>query len=61
MLSVQDAVSSAGADGDTHRVPGVRYQKKLDSAWIFRADAMMTARDNQVDLSGTRVTVRIKF
>lgn len=40
---------------------GVRYQLPLNNAWIFRADAMAVARQNEQDLMGVRVELRRKF
>lgn len=40
---------------------GVRYQRPLDKAWIFRADAMVADRANSNDLSGLRFELRRKF
>jgi len=40
---------------------GVRYQRPLDKAWIFRADAMWADRANTKDLAGFRVELRRKF
>ncbi|MBS0336433.1 MAG: hypothetical protein JSS40_06405 [Proteobacteria bacterium] len=40
---------------------GVRYQKTLDKAWIFRVDAMVANRENAKDLAGVRFEIRRKF
>lgn len=40
---------------------GLRYQRNLDKAWIFRADAMVADRANARDLSGVRFEIRRKF
>ncbi len=40
---------------------GVRYQKTLDKAWIFRVDAMVANRENTQNLAGVRFEVRRKF
>jgi hypothetical protein len=40
---------------------GVRYQLPLNNAWIFRADAMAAARQNDEDLLGVRMELRRKF
>ncbi|MSP97664.1 MAG: hypothetical protein EXR29_10675 [Betaproteobacteria bacterium] len=40
---------------------GVRYQRPLDKAWIFRADAMIADRANTKDLAGVRLELRRKF
>ncbi len=40
---------------------GARYQRPLDKAWIFRADAMMANRSNNTDIAGIRFELRRKF
>lgn len=40
---------------------GVRYQRRLNHAWIFRTDAIVVDRSNASDLSGVRVELRRKF
>ena len=40
---------------------GMRYQKTLDKAWIFRIDAMVADRANAKGLAGLRFEVRRKF
>lgn len=40
---------------------GVRYQRPLDKAWIFRVDAMVADRANTKDLAGVRFELRRKF
>ena len=40
---------------------GVRYQRPLDKAWIFRVDAMIADRANAKDLAGVRFELRRKF
>lgn len=40
---------------------GVRYQRPLDKAWIFRVDAMLADRANAKDLAGVRFELRRKF
>lgn len=40
---------------------GMRYQKTLDKAWIFRMDAMVADRANAKGLAGLRFEVRRKF
>lgn len=40
---------------------GFRFQKKLNYAWIFRADAMVASRQGLDNLSGFRVELRRKF
>jgi hypothetical protein len=46
-----------GVRGD----PGVRFQRNLTNAWLFRADAMYGFRDHDNDLSGARMELRYKF
>ena len=40
---------------------GLRYQRALDKAWIFRADAIVANRTNAADLAGIRFEIRRKF
>jgi hypothetical protein len=40
---------------------GVRYQKPINNAWIFRADAMRGWRQGLNDVYGVRVELRRKF
>ncbi len=40
---------------------GLRYQRTLDKAWIFRADAIVANRANTRDISGIRFEIRRKF
>lgn len=40
---------------------GVRFQKKLNHAWIFRADAIAADRQGQEGLLGFRMELRRKF
>jgi hypothetical protein len=40
---------------------GIRFQKNLTNAWLFRADAMYGFRNNDTDLSGARMELRYKF
>jgi hypothetical protein len=40
---------------------GVRFQRPLNNAWIFRADAMHGWRQGQDDVYGVRVELRRKF
>jgi hypothetical protein len=40
---------------------GIRYQLPLTKSWILRSDAMIAQRDNQEDISGARVELRLKF
>jgi hypothetical protein len=48
------------APGDQYAV-GMRYQKPLSNAWIFRTDHMVGLRENAQDLRGSRVELRWKF
>ena len=40
---------------------GVRYQKTLDKAWIFRMDGMVANRANTKNAAGLRFEIRRKF
>jgi hypothetical protein len=46
--------------GDQYAL-GVRFQRPLNNAWIFRADAMHGWRQGQDDVYGVRVELRRKF
>lgn len=48
------------ARGDQYAL-GIRYQRPLNNAWIFRFDAMKGWRDNDEDISGVRLEIRRKF
>jgi hypothetical protein len=52
--------SSRAAAGDQVGV-GARWQKKLSTATLIRADAMVGLLDNSDDISGARVEYRWKF
>jgi hypothetical protein len=51
---------SASTLGDQYAL-GVRFQRPLNNAWIFRADAMRGWRQGQNDVYGVRVELRRKF
>lgn len=51
---------SASALGSEYAL-GLRYQKPLSNAWIFRADAMHGWRPEQTNVYGVRVELRRKF
>jgi hypothetical protein len=40
---------------------GIRFQRNLTNAWLFRADAMYGFRADDSDLSGARMELRYKF
>jgi hypothetical protein len=40
---------------------GLRYQKTLDKAWIFRTDAIVANRANTANAAGVRFEIRRKF
>lgn len=40
---------------------GVRFQRKLNHAWIFRADGILAEREGLNDQSGFRIELRRKF
>lgn len=40
---------------------GVRYQRPIDKAWLFRVDAMVADRANTKNLAGVRFELRRKF
>lgn len=46
--------------GDQYAL-GVRFQRPINNAWIFRADAMHGWRQGQEDVYGIRVELRRKF
>lgn len=70
-LEQQIVVEVAVLDGYTERGPlaekdpelgfGVRYQRNLNHAWIFRTDAIAVSRQNDADLAGVRFELRRKF
>ncbi|MEO8268082.1 MAG: hypothetical protein ABI557_00085 [Aureliella sp.] len=59
-LSANGQAQFRNAPGDEYAV-GMRYQKPLNNAWIFRTDNMIGWRENAKDLRGTRVEFRWKF
>ncbi len=59
-LSANGQPSLRNAPGDQYAI-GMRYQKPLSNAWIFRTDHMVGWRENARDLSGSRVELRWKF
>ncbi len=59
-LSANGAPQFRNAPGDQYAA-GVRYQKPLSNAWIFRTDHMVGWRENARDLRGSRVELRWKF
>ena len=50
-----------GSTLGTEYALGVRYQHKINNAWIVRADAMKGWRQGQHDLYGVRLEIRRKF
>lgn len=59
-LSANGQPQLRNAPGDQYAV-GMRYQKPLSNAWIFRTDHMVGLRENAPDLRGSRVELRWKF
>ncbi|WP_146445395.1 hypothetical protein [Botrimarina colliarenosi] len=59
-VKTMGAVGDRVAAGDQVGV-GVRWQKKLSTATLIRADAMVGLLDNSDDVSGARVEYRWKF
>ena len=62
-LATVQTMGNAGdrvAQGDQYAI-GVRYQRPLDKAWIFRTDAMAADRENEENLLGVRVEIIRKF
>lgn len=59
-LSANGAPQFRNAPGDQYAA-GLRYQKPINNAWIFRTDHMYGWRDNAADLRGSRVELRWKF
>jgi hypothetical protein len=70
-LTQQIVFEVAALDGYSDRGPaapkdpefgfGIRYQRRLNHAWIFRTDAIAVARENADDLAGVRMELRRKF
>ena len=40
---------------------GIRYQKPLNHAWLWRMDGMYAIQDGTEDLAGVRTELRYKF
>lgn len=59
-LSANGHAQLRNAPGDEYAI-GMRYQKPLSNAWIFRTDHMVGWRENASDLRGSRVELRWKF
>ncbi|MCA9134118.1 MAG: hypothetical protein KDA45_13215, partial [Planctomycetales bacterium] len=59
-LSANGNAGFRNAPGDQYAV-GVRYQKPLNNAWIFRTDHMFGWLRNAEDIRGSRVELRMKF
>ncbi len=59
-LKTMSSASNRVASGDQVGV-GARWQKKLSTATLIRADAMVGMLDNSDDISGVRVEYRWKF
>ncbi len=59
-LSANGQSQFRNAPGDEYAV-GMRYQKPLSNAWLFRTDHMLGWRENARDLRGSRVELRWKF
>lgn len=60
VVKVQGNDPSRIAQGDQLGL-GVRYQKALNRAWIARADAMFSSREQDGDQTGIRFEIRRKF
>lgn len=59
-LKTRKSQSSRIAPGDQWGI-GVRYQRPLTRAWIFRADGIIANREKADDLGGIRFELRRKF
>lgn len=59
-LSANGSQQFRNAAGDQYAV-GLRYQKPLSNAWIFRTDHMFGFLRGQEDIRGNRVELRFKF
>ncbi|QDV23293.1 hypothetical protein [Aureliella helgolandensis] len=59
-LSANGSQQFRNADGDQYAV-GMRYQKPLTNAWIFRTDHMYGWLRNHEDIRGSRIELRFKF
>ncbi len=60
VATVQPTTDNKKLAGDQYAL-SARYQKPLDKAWIFRADAIAAERENDNNLLGARVELRRKF
>jgi hypothetical protein len=62
LATVQVRGDAAGrfAKGDQNAL-GVRYQRNLTKAWLVRFDAMAAKRQNDTNISGVRLELRLKF
>ncbi len=59
-LSANGSQQFRNASGDQYAI-GMRYQKPLNNAWIFRTDHMAGILRNSRDLFGSRMELRWKF
>ncbi len=59
-LAANGSPQFRNAPGDQYAI-GLRYQKPINNAWIFRTDHMYGWRRNAEDLRGSRVELRWKF
>ncbi len=59
-LSANGQAQLRNAPGNEYAV-GMRYQRPLSNAWIFRTDHMVGWRENARELQGSRVELRWKF
>lgn len=59
-LAANGQAALRNAPGDQFAL-GMRYQKPLNNAWIFRTDHMLGFREHAQDLRGSRVELRWKF
>lgn len=59
-LTANGSQQFRNAQGDQYAV-GMRYQKPLSNAWIFRTDHMVGFLRNAEDIRGNRVELRWKF
>lgn len=60
LLRVMKDASQRLAPGDQYGL-GARYQRTLNHAWLFRADAMYGFLEDSRDVCGARVELRHKF
>ncbi|MFK7738658.1 MAG: hypothetical protein AB8B50_21720 [Pirellulaceae bacterium] len=59
-LAANGSPQFRNAPGDQYAV-GMRYQRPITNAWIFRTDHMLGFRRNAEDIRGSRVEMRFKF